>query len=101
MAVVPRFEVHPVTEKLKRTIVQKTDKGLEYTEIDEDRPVYDVFYPAGHSVRIHGDARMKQLGLHNPPELVDEETGDVVGRSGLQSLKAVSESHSGRKVRKG
>ena len=95
--VVPKFEVHPVTERLTRRIAQKTDAGVEFVEVPEDRPCYDVFFPAGHSVRIHGDDRMRQLGFLEPPELVDEETGDVVGRADHLSMKDVSETKTRRK----
>ena len=65
------------------------DSLVKYTE---DEPAgWMVYFPNGSSVRIRTEAEMVRCGFFEDPELVDMETGDVVGRKSNGSLKTRSE----------
>ena len=98
----PRYEVHavPEDERTPRTVTAHQGKEgsggiFESTEVPDDRPQYDVYFPHGHSIRIIGDEELAAQGFVDPSVLVDMESGDVVGRMADNSLKT----HSQRKTK--
>ena len=56
--------------------------GLQNEEQEELMDVYWVYFPQGHSIRVTSYERLKQLGYHVRPRMVDMETGDVVDAGG-------------------
>jgi hypothetical protein len=103
----PRYEVHKLDGKVDRTITKqlvdddgKPTGGFE-TEVIKEEAGWMVYFPAGSSIRIRTQAEMERLGFDKPPELVDMESGDVVGSTGTTSLKARVEQKTsrGRKTR--
>lgn len=92
----PRFEVHKLEGKVKHTIYEKAPKGEEgkfggFTpkEVEEDAG-YMVYFPTGASIRVRTEGELINLGFARDPELVDMESGDVVGVANT-SLKARSD----------
>ena len=64
----------------------RKDKRNEETQVEVPYG-YNVYFPAGHRIRVRTDAELKRLGFDKPAELIDEETGDVVGRTAQSTLK--------------
>jgi len=82
----PRYQVERVDEMVEETHhVRENDRNVEKTV--EVPYGYNVYFPAGHSMRVRDDAEMKRLGFDRPPELIDQDTGDVVGSTEPTSLK--------------
>lgn len=81
----PRYEVERVDEMVVEThLVRKDGKNIE-----EEKEVpygYNVYFPAGHSIRVRNDEELKRLGFDRPADLIDED-GEVVGSTAQQSLK--------------
>ena len=97
----PRFEVHPLEGNVTRTIYEKTLKGEEgkfggFKEKEITEPAgFMVYFPTGASIRVRNDEELERLGFTRAPELVDMESGDVVGVANL-SLKARADQLSSR-----
>ena len=60
-----------------------------------------VYFPNGASIRVRTEAELKRLGFDKGADLVDMDSGDIVGNAGQTSLKARSEqlTSRGRKTR--
>ena len=82
----PRYEVEFVDETVTETHYVRKDGRNEETQVEVPYG-YNVYFPAGHSIRVRTDAELKRLGFDKPAELVDEETGDVVGSTAQSTLK--------------
>lgn len=87
----PRYEVEDRTdEMIVETHIKrvKAEDGVAHNEEHEvEVPYgYDVFFPAGHSMRVRTKAELIRLGFHEPAELIDED-GEVVGSTAQHSLK--------------
>lgn len=82
----PRYEVEHVDEMVTEThVVRENDRNVEKkVEVPYG---YNVYFPAGHSMRVRDDAELKRLGFDKPAELINEETGDVVGTTADHGLK--------------
>ena len=97
----PRFEVHPLEGNVTRTVYEKTLKGEEgkfggFKEKEITEPAgFMVYFPTGASIRVRNDEELERLGFTRTPELVDMESGDVVGVANL-SLKARADQLSSR-----
>lgn len=96
MSIKPRFEVHKLDGKVKHTIYEKAPKGDEgkfggfvAKEVEEDAG-YMVYFPTGASIRVRTEDELIRLGFAKDPELVDMESGDIVGVANV-SLKARSD----------
>jgi len=74
----------PKKEKVSYRLyrIDKKTKSLEYDEVEEELECYHVQFPQGHSLRCTSFAKLKQLGLHVRPRMVDLDTGDVVDPGG-------------------
>lgn len=57
-------------------------KSLEMETVTEDMDTFMVFFPQGHSIRVTSYEKLKELGYHLKPRIVDMETGDVIDRGG-------------------
>ena len=81
----PRYEVEFVDEEVtEKHFVREDGRNVE-KEVQVPYG-YNVYFPAGHSMRVRTDDELKRLGFDKPAELIDEDTGDVVG-STQHSLK--------------
>ena len=93
-----KFEVHPYegSDVDKDGMVTRTvhnfDKKLRtfVTEKIKEPAGYMVYTPGGNSVRIKNDSELQRLGFGGNPDLIDMETGEVVGPADT-SLKSHSE----------
>lgn len=83
----PRFEVHPVNQMIIETRYRRTEDGINEKYSVEVPYGYDVYFPAGHSIRVATDVELQRLGFMDPPDLIDMDSGDVVGQSQPVSLR--------------
>ena len=75
----PQYIVQKLDGKRKRTIASPTEKGgFDYNEIEEPAG-YMVFFPSGSSIRVRTDDELQRLGFDSPANLVDMESGEIVG----------------------
>lgn len=81
----PRYEVEHVDDVVVETHYERKDG--RNVEVEKEVPYgYNVYFPAGHSMRVRTDEELARLGFDKPAELIDEETGEVVG-SAQSTLK--------------
>jgi hypothetical protein len=94
----PRYEVERVDEMVTEThFKRENDRNVEHkVEVPYG---YNVYFPAGHSMRVRTDEDMRHLGFDRPADLVDEDTGDVVGTTQQHSLKRNVQRRSGASKR--
>lgn len=73
----------PFTEPVtyNKCTMDKETKSLQQEVVTEDKEVFFVHFPMGHSIRV-GFAELKRLGYHIKPRVVDMETGDIVDAGG-------------------
>lgn len=57
-------------------------KSLIQEEITEEMETYMVYFPHGHSIRCTSYEKLKELGYHLKPRMVDMETGDLIDAGG-------------------
>lgn len=58
-------------------------KSLTQETVTEEFPdCYMVSFPQGHSIRVTSFERLKELGYHVKPRMVDMETGETVDFGG-------------------
>ena len=103
----PRYEVHKLEGKVEHEIFKmrvddegKPSGGFESEVVDEDAG-WMVYFPSGSSIRVRNEEELKRLGFDKSADLVDMDSGDVVGNTGQTSLKSRSEqlTSRGRKTR--
>lgn len=58
------------------------DKNMTRETVTEEMDCYLVRFPQGHSIRVTSYEKLKELGYHVKPRMVDMETGDVVDIGG-------------------
>lgn len=51
--------------------------SLQQKVVTEEKPMYMVYFPQGHSIRVDRDELIR-LGFHKKPRIVDMTTGDVL-----------------------
>lgn len=98
MSQLPKYEVHKLEGTVMRRKAEKTDAGIIFTESEEDAG-YMVYFPRGGSIRVN-EKRLKQLGYHYTPPLVDMETGDEAKNPAGVSLQRIVEQKSNRNSRR-
>ena len=75
----PQYIVQKLDGKRKRTVAAPSKKGgFDYKEIEEPAG-YMVFFPSGSSIRVRTDDELQRLGFDSPANLVDMESGEIVG----------------------
>jgi len=82
----PRYEVEAVDDTVTETHFRRED-GRNVEHKVEVPYGYNVYFPAGHSIRVRTDEELERLGFNKPAELVNEETGEVVGTTAETTLK--------------
>ena len=86
----PQYIVQKLEGKRKHTIASPSDKGgFDYKEIEEPAG-YMVFFPSGSSIRVRTDDELKRLGFDSPANLVDMESGEIVGSMKDMSFHTMS-----------
>ena len=98
----PRFEVHKMDGEAERTVVTpKVDKdgkllgGFKTSKVKQDAG-WMVYFPSGSSIHIWTAEEMERQGFLSDPELVNMESGDVMGTVSQTSLRSKSEQVSNR-----
>jgi len=93
----PRFEVHKLEGMGNRRIatpkINKEGKllgGFDYEDKEVDAG-WMVYFPNGSSIHVWTEEEMVRQNFLTDPDLVNMETGDVVGKAHSQSLKSRSE----------
>jgi hypothetical protein len=103
----PRYEVHKLDGKVDHEIFKmriddegKPAGGFESKIVKEDAG-WMVYFPNGASIRVRTEAELTRLGFDKGADLVDMDSGDIVGNAGQTSLKSRSEqlTSRGRKTR--
>lgn len=82
----PSYEVEFVDEVVIETHYARED-GRNVERKVEVPYGYNVYFPAGHSIRVRTDADLARLGFNKPAELVDMDSGDEVGTTAQSTLK--------------
>lgn len=81
----PRYEVEKVDEMVIEThVVRENGRNVE-KEVEVPYG-FNVYFPAGHSIRVRTEEELHRLGYDTPAELIDED-GEVVGTTAAMSLK--------------
>lgn len=62
--------------------MNKATNSLELEKVTEELDCYIVMFPQGHSIRVTSFERLKEMGYHIKPRMVDMETGDIVDVGG-------------------
>jgi hypothetical protein len=57
-------------------------KSLEQQSVTEEMDCYWVMFPQGHSIRVTSFEKLKELGFHVKPRMVDMDTGDLIDVGG-------------------
>jgi hypothetical protein len=107
MATKPRFQVRKLTGKHTRTILKPlmtkdndgkpvSAGGFSEKEIEENAG-WMISFPTGSSIYVHTKAEMKRLGFDKPADIVDTETGEVVGK--VHDFEAIGQQKSARNSR--
>lgn len=71
-------------EEIGGKIVNKKEKKVEVI-----KEGYMVFHPRGHSLFVDSLERLRELKLDGDPQLVDMNSGDVVGNLGIPLSMAI------------
>lgn len=86
----PQYIVQKLNGKRKHTIASPAKKGgFDYKEVEEPAG-YMVFFPSGSSIRVRTDDELKRLGFDSPANLVDMESGEIVGSMKDMSFHTMS-----------
>lgn len=70
-----------VQVQVNKASIDPTTKSLQQKKVVEEKEMYMVYFPQGHSIRVD-KAELVRLGYHIKPRLVDMNTGDVVDLGG-------------------
>lgn len=70
-----------VKVEINRSHMDKETNSLQQQKVWEEKEMYMVYFPQGHSIRVD-KPELVRLGYHIKPRLVDMITGDVVDTGG-------------------
>tara|TARA_R100001594_G_scaffold22817_1_gene44311 strand:- start:6393 stop:6731 length:339 start_codon:yes stop_codon:yes gene_type:complete len=83
----PAYIVQRIEGKVKHTTAKpKETGGFDYTEKQEPGG-YMVYLPNGDSLRVRTDGELQRLGFDSPANLVDMDSGEVVGSMSNMSFQ--------------
>jgi len=98
----PRFETHKLEGTFTKTIYKpsvgedgKPIGGFD-TATEEQDCGWMVYFPSGASIHVQTEKELKRLGFDTVSELVDMDSGDVVGKLSDTSLRSLSEQKTSR-----
>ena len=94
----PRFEVEDRTDEVVKVPQMKREDGRNVEHEVEESYGWHVYFPAGHSMRVRTRDELRTLGFDQAPDLIDQDTGDVVGTQ-QTSLKKLSQRRAGASKR--
>lgn len=77
-------------------VMQKREERI--VNIAEGEPVYDIWFPQGHQIRVVGDKALAELNLDGEPKLIDMNSGEEVPE-GYSSVKSLVQSMTKHKRR--
>lgn len=89
----PRYEVHRNDTMVTETRYRRNEDGINEAYTVEVPYGYDVYFPAGHSIRVATDKELQRLGFEQPPDLIDMDSGESVGTMRPLSLKQQVQRH--------
>ena len=92
----PRFQVEKLEGTRTRTVLDYDKEGNRIETETEVEAGWMVYVPSGISFRVTSLEELERLELINAPELVDMNSGDVVGTTEVHDLKRVAEHKSAR-----
>lgn len=95
----PKFEVEEVDETVTETHIVRED-GRNIEKKVEVPYGFNVYFPAGHSMRVRTKEELQRLGFTDSPELVDMESGDTVAKQGYSLKKHVQRNTSKKTTRR-
>lgn len=73
----------PKKEKVTYTAARIDENGaLQMEEKTEEMDCYMVHFPQGHSIRVTSYEKLKEMGYHLKPRMVDMNTGDLIDSGG-------------------
>lgn len=74
----------PKKEKVTYTkcTMNPETKSLEMEQVTEEMNCFMVMFPQGHSIRVTSFEKLKEMGYHLKPRMVDMETGDIIDIGG-------------------
>lgn len=74
----------PKTEKVtyNKCSMNPETKSLEIKVVTEDMECYWIYFPMGHSIRVTSFDKLKEMGYHLKPRMVDMDTGDIIDIGG-------------------
>lgn len=116
--ILPRYEVEEVpnavvNQRVIKYVKQRDEDGKlikdengkvlqerveEVVNVAEHQPVYDVYFPQGHHIRVVGEQSLKDMNLDGEAKLIDMNTGEEVPE-GFTSLKSLVASKTKQKRR--
>lgn len=70
-----------VTRTVTKAVIDKETKSMNTKQVEVTEPMWMVFFPQGHSVRMN-EKELRFHNLHIKPRLVDMETGDILETGG-------------------
>lgn len=90
----PAFVVQRIQGKYERTVVRyskdENKKPVRNEEVEEFEDGYMVYFPRGHSIFVKTDKELERLGFANQPDLIDMNSGDIVGQLGIPLAQVVT-----------
>ncbi len=57
-------------------------KSMEIKSVTEEMDCYWVYFPMGHSIRVTSFEKLKEMGYHLKPRMVDMDTGEIIDIGG-------------------
>lgn len=72
-----------VLVQVNKAHIDPETKSLQQKKVVEEKEMYMVYFPQGHSIRVDRQ-ELVRLGYHIKPRLVDMESGDVVDLGGAE-----------------
>ncbi len=65
-----------------KATMEPVTKSMQLETVTEERECFMVLFPQGHSIRVTSRDKLKELGYHLKPRMVDMDTGDVIETGG-------------------
>lgn len=73
----------PKKENVTYTKARIDENGaLQMDPVTEEMDCYMIYFPHGHSIRVTSYEKLKELGYHVKPRMIDMNTGDILDIGG-------------------
>lgn len=70
-----------VTRIVTKATIDKETKSMNTAQVEVTEPMWMVFFPQGHSIRVN-EKELRAQKLNIKPRLVDMDTGDILETGG-------------------